>query len=100
MKPVQSRARYIMPPSRHVEILRSCGAGFVLLAVCNHHHVEAEALLGRGRSHRLALARQELYWHLHVEWQWSSVEVGAMVGRDHATVLEGAAKHQRRIEAA
>lgn len=58
-----------------------------LLRIALASGVRARDLLGRNRHKRVAAARKELYVLLRYEFALSYPEIGALMGRDHTTVL-------------
>ncbi len=74
-------ARHAIEPPRIIE------------EVGDYYRVSTEALLGRGRTKRIAQARQVAMYLLIYELEMSPTQVGRMLGgRDHATVIHGAGK--------
>ena len=62
----------------------------MVLQICaDAYSVTVEAILGRGRTSRVAAARQTAYLLLMAALGMSSVEVGRYMGRNHSTVLHG-----------
>jgi chromosomal replication initiation ATPase DnaA len=51
---------------------------------------------GSSRQKHITFARSHVYATL-IECGFSSVEIGRFMGRDHTTVLHGAAQHNERI---
>ena len=59
----------------------------------DYYRVSTEALLGRGRTKRIAQARQVAMYLLSYELEMSPTQIGRILGgRDHATVIHGAGK--------
>ena len=74
-------ARHAIEPQRIIE------------EVGDYYRVSTEALLARGRTKRIAQARQVAMYLLIYELEMSPTQVGRMLGgRDHATVIHGAGK--------
>ena len=59
--------------------------------VCRMYHVLPEEALGNGRSKQVCAGRRAIYAHLR-ELGFSLTEVGALLGRDHTTILYGIRK--------
>ena len=65
----------------------------ILEAVSNHFRVGTDALLARGRTQKIAHARQVAMYLLINELEMTPTQVGRLLGgRDHATVIHGAGK--------
>ena len=65
----------------------------ILEAVANHFRVDADSLIARGRTQKIAQARQVAMYLLIHELEMSPTQVGRLLGgRDHATVIHGAGK--------
>ncbi len=65
----------------------------IIEEVGDYYRVSTEALLGRGRTKRIAQARQVAMYLLSYELEMSPTQVGRILGgRDHATVIHGAGK--------
>jgi chromosomal replication initiator protein len=65
----------------------------ILDAVSSHFRVETSSLIARGRTRKIALARQVAMYLLIHELEMSPTQVGRLLGdRDHATVIHGAGK--------
>ena len=65
----------------------------ILEAVSSHFRVETSSLIARGRTRKIALARQVAMYLLIHELEMSPTQVGRLLGgRDHATVIHGAGK--------
>lgn len=64
--------------------------------------VERQALAGRSRAAGVVAARHAAMLVLRERWQLSLVAIGALLGRDHTTVLHGlkAAQARRRHDPA
>jgi chromosomal replication initiator protein len=61
--------------------------------VSHHYKVSKEHLLSRGRTKKIAQARQVAMYLLMYELEMSPTQVGRLLGgRDHATVIHGAGK--------
>ncbi len=67
--------------------------------VCRKHLLPRDRVLlpspARG-SFKSSHARHEVYWRLRHELHLSTPQVGAIVGRDHSTVVHGCQQHERR----
>ena len=59
----------------------------VVYVVAQHFGLSPSEVLGKGRSQLVALARQVSYALCRDVTRASSVEIGALFGRDHTTVL-------------
>ena len=65
----------------------------ILEAVSNHFRVGTDSLLARGRTQKIAHARQVARYLLINELEMTPTQVGRLLGgRDHATVIHGAGK--------
>ena len=65
----------------------------ILVAVAAHFKVGTDALLARGRTQKIAQARQVAMYLLINELAMTPTQVGRLLGgRDHATVIHGAGK--------
>ena len=65
----------------------------ILEAVSNHFRVRTDSLLARGRTQKIAHARQVAMYLLINELDMTPTQVGRLLGgRDHATVIHGAGK--------
>jgi chromosomal replication initiator protein len=74
-------ARHAIDPERIIE------------EVSHHYKVSSEELLGKGRTKKVAQARQVAMYLLMYELEMSPTQVGRLLGgRDHATVIHGAGK--------
>jgi chromosomal replication initiator protein len=61
--------------------------------VSHHYKVSKEQLLSKGRTKKVAQARQVVMYLLMYELEMSPTQVGRLLGgRDHATVIHGAGK--------
>lgn len=59
-----------------------------------------EQIVSMSRPPDLCAARHEAYYRLRTETTWSYPSIGRFIGgRDHATVMHGANKHARKLEA-
>ena len=61
----------------------------LILKVCEMYDVTLEALTGRTRLRQVVEARYILFYILHKIQGKTSIEVGKLFSRDHATVLHG-----------
>ena len=78
---ISDTARHTIEPERIIE------------EVGDYYRVSTEALLGRGRTKKIAQARQVAMYLLSYELEMSPTQIGRMLGgRDHATVIHGAGK--------
>jgi chromosomal replication initiation ATPase DnaA len=90
-----------MNPSLHLDTIvagLSCrGLLHLVDAVCGRRGVTRDELCGRGRSRAVAAARHELWWLIrhHPDRRYSYSEIARLVCRDHVTVLQGVAAHDR-----
>ena len=65
----------------------------ILEAVSNHFRVGTDSLLARGRTQKIAHARQVAMYLLINELEMTPTQVGRLLGgRDHAPVIHGAGK--------
>lgn len=65
----------------------------ILEAVSNHFREGTDSLLARGRTQKIAHARQVAMYLLINELEMTPTQVGRLLGgRDHATVIHGAGK--------
>jgi hypothetical protein len=53
-----------------------------------------EQYLAPTRTHRYAAPRRRLYWRLYCETNLSLTRVGALVQRDHTTILHAVRRHE------
>jgi chromosomal replication initiation ATPase DnaA len=95
-RPHAGRPRPAAPPRRHPAL------SDILGQVAEVFAVDAQALAGRSRSAPVAAARHAAMWLLRERYALSSPAIGALLGRDHTTVLHGlrAAETRRRHDAA
>jgi chromosomal replication initiator protein len=71
----------------------------ILKQVAAYYAVGADALIGRGRSHKIALARQVTMYLLREQLESSYPRIGQILGgRDHTTVIYGCDKIATSIE--
>jgi chromosomal replication initiation ATPase DnaA len=87
-----------MPPSGAVvDALQIRGLLDLVDTVCARRGVTRDELCGRGRTQAVAAARHELWWLIrhHPDRRYSYCEIAHLVCRDHATVLQGVAAHDR-----
>ncbi|MCH6555186.1 MAG: chromosomal replication initiator protein DnaA [Chloroflexi bacterium] len=78
---ISDTARHTIEPERIIE------------EVGDYYRVSTEALLGRGRTKKIAQARQVAMYLLSYELEMSPTQIGRILGgRDHATVIHGAGK--------
>lgn len=73
------------------------GLGSELESVCKRYAVTPEEVCSRRRTKNVARARHEFWWRLRNRdgSTFSYVEIGALFGMDHTTILSGV----RTIEA-
>jgi chromosomal replication initiator protein len=65
----------------------------IIQEVSRHFRVTVQELLGKGRTKKVAQARQVAMYLLHTDLEMSATDVGRMLGgRDHSTVIHGAGK--------
>ena len=65
----------------------------IIQEVARHYRVTVQELLGKGRTKKVAQARQVAMYLLHTDLEMSATDVGRMLGgRDHSTVIHGAGK--------
>lgn len=66
--------------------------------ICQHRGVMTYEVCGRARTRGVCYARQELWWRIrnHTERHYSLSEIATLFRRDHATVRQGIAAHQKR----
>jgi chromosomal replication initiator protein len=72
----------------------------IIQEVARHFRVTLPELLGKGRTKKVALARQVAMYLLHtdLEMAMSATDVGRLLGgRDHSTVIHGAGKISAEI---
>jgi chromosomal replication initiation ATPase DnaA len=90
------------PPDAILAALCARGLNELVDAVCARRGVTPQELCGRRRTQAVAAARHELWWlirhHPHRRYSWS--EIALIVQRDPASVLQGAAAHERRCRSA
>lgn len=62
----------------------------VIDLVAAHYHIDAEAMLGKGRTRTVAWPRQVAMYLLREETEHSLAQIGAALGgRDHTTIMHG-----------
>jgi len=72
----------------------------ILQEVADRTGFTIEELVSMRRHQPLCDARNELYYRLKDETTWSYPRIGKFLGdRDHSTIISGAKKHARRLEA-
>ncbi|MBM3943513.1 MAG: chromosomal replication initiator protein DnaA [SAR202 cluster bacterium] len=70
----------------------------IVQEVSRHYRVSVPELLGKGRTQKVAQARQVAMYLLHTELEMSATDVGRLLGgRDHSTVIHGAGKISAEI---
>lgn len=67
----------------------------VFAAVAKKHDVLLDEVIGHRKQQGAIEARQELYAVLRVRG-WSTPRIGALLGRNPSTVLEGSKRHARK----
>jgi chromosomal replication initiator protein len=71
----------------------------IIQSVADQFHIEEERLVGRGRAHDVALARQVAMYLLRTETSASLPAIGEMLGgRDHTTIMYGCEKIEDLLE--
>lgn len=60
-----------------------------LKLVCDEMEVSALCVMSRKRDRRTSMARHLVMWALHKYSYATSTQIGAILGRDHASVLYG-----------
>lgn len=69
--------------------------------IAENHSVTIASIVGDVRTKGAVLARQELYFQLRCETEFSYPQIGRLVGgRDHSSVLHGVKRHAKRVGAA
>lgn len=58
-----------------------------------------EVLRSEIRTRSVAAARQECFWRLREELQWSYPRIGHLFHRDHTSVIHGCRVHAARLQA-
>jgi hypothetical protein len=72
----------------------------IVLEVAERHGVTFEEIVSMRRQQRIVDARNEVYYRLRNETTWSFPSIGRFLGdRDHSSVMCGARKHAKRLEA-
>ncbi len=72
----------------------------ILQEVADRTGFTIEELVSMRRTQPLCDARNEIYYRLKKETTWSYPRIGEFLGdRDHTTVMSGARKHAKRLEA-
>jgi chromosomal replication initiation ATPase DnaA len=82
-----------------VEALRARDLLGIVEGVCRRRGITLADLCNRGRTQAVARARHEVWWTLRHDpgHHFSLAEIGAIFGRDHATVLHGIDAHRARL---
>jgi len=85
------------PSGAVVDALQIRGLLDLVDTVCARRGVTRDELCGRGRTQAVAAARHELWWLIrnHPDRRYSYCEIARLVCRDHATVLQGVAAHDK-----
>jgi len=98
--PILTRYVYMAPigpvhPKKETTYQR---AHRILAEVCIKHGVSRTDVLGSNRKRAFVYARQEIFYRLANETNWSLPRIGRFVGgRDHTTALHGRDQHAKRI---
>lgn len=98
--PIRTRYVYMQPigpvqPSQETTYQR---AHRILAEVCLKHGVSRIDVLGSNRKRTFVNARQEVFYRLCHETNWSLPRIGRFVGdRDHTTALHGRDQHAKRL---
>lgn len=70
----------------------------IIMDVCCKRNVTYHEMIGKRRSKRIAIPRQEAYWRCSKETAASLPAIGRAFGdRDHTTVLHGIRQHEQRL---
>jgi chromosomal replication initiation ATPase DnaA len=82
-----------------VDALRARDLLGIAEEVCRRRGITLADLCGRGRTQAVARARHEVWWTLRHDSRhhFSLGEIGALFGRDHATVHHGIVAHHGRM---
>lgn len=83
-----------MSPDERRILQSACGIADMLDSVCKHFNVTREQLVGKDRHASLALARHVAAWLLR-QHGYSFPEIGAMLARDHSSIMHGVRKVER-----
>lgn len=59
------------------------------------HRLNVDQIMSSDRRYRTSRARQEVMWTFRQDG-WSFPKIGALVGRDHTTVMHGVRAHMLR----
>ncbi len=71
----------------------------ILSDVARVNFITVEDLKSRAKDRRVSYPRQEFMYLARLA-QYSTTQIGRMIGRDHSSVVHGANAHRRRIEKA
>ena len=72
----------------------------IVREVAEKHGFTFEEIVSMRRNQPLCDARNETYYRLRHETTWAFPRIGQFLGdRDHTTVMSGARKHAKRLEA-
>ena len=72
----------------------------IVQEVAAKHGVTFEEIVSMRRQQHIVDARNEVYFRLRNETTWSFPSIGRFLGdRDHSSVMCGARKHAKRLEA-
>ena len=64
----------------------------VIIKICSYYDVTLDELMSKSRLRKIADARNTLYYIFHKCYRMTSVEVGKMFNKNHATILSGSNK--------
>lgn len=64
----------------------------IVYEVCKQRGVEYEIVLGKNMKPKYCEARFECWFRIHEETTYSYPQIGKFFGRDHTTILHGAAR--------
>jgi chromosomal replication initiation ATPase DnaA len=77
----------------------------IIWAVADERGVSPDEITGRGRTQKVAHARQEVMWRARQVLRpdgsprYSFPFIGRELNRDHTTVVHGVAAHEARVSA-
>lgn len=74
------------------------GLADVLDEVCRKHRLIPAQVLSRRRFAPFVRARHELGWRLVVERGLSTTQAGRLLDRDHSSIVQGMATHEKRTK--
>ncbi len=79
-----------------VGLLEERGLLGIVDTVCQSRSLSRDEVCGRGRTRHLAIARQEVWWHIRQHSNgYSYFEIGRFFGRHHSTIVHGIRSYQR-----